>query len=84
MTTIEILLKCFGNSPTIPLEQAAPLWNYKPDTLARKIDEGYVRLPYFRLDDSQKAERLVSLIDLATLIDQRHLSASQEFEKLWD
>jgi hypothetical protein len=36
------------------------------------------------LDTSQKAARLVMLVDLAKLLDERHRAASDEFSKKWD
>jgi len=68
MTTFEMLTNGFGGMPTISLDQASRFFNYAPETLARKIDAGEIPLPYFRLDGSQKAVRLVALVDLAKLI----------------
>ena len=76
MTTLEMLSAHFGATPVIPLRAAAPFWGYEADTLARKIDEGSIPIPYFRLDTSQKAERLVHIEDIAELIDARRQAAS--------
>lgn len=83
MTTFDMLLAHFGGIPMIPLETAASYWGYEPDTLAKKVEAGDVHLPFFRLDTSQKAARLVMLVDLAKLLDERHLAASYEFSKKW-
>ena len=84
MTTFEMLLAHFGGIPMIPLEAAATYWGYEPDTLAKKVEAGDVRLPFFRLDRSQKAARLVMLIDVAKLLDEHHRAASDEFFRKWD
>lgn len=83
MTTYETLPAYFGGSPIITLEQAANFWSYKADTLAAKIDDGTIRLPYFRMEDGQKAKKQVHLMDLASLIDARRADAVEEFKKLW-
>lgn len=84
MTTFDMLLAHFGGIPMIPLEAAAPYWGYEPDTLAKKVEAGDVRLPFFRLDTSQKAARLVMLSDVAELLDERHRAASENFLSKWE
>lgn len=84
MKTIDILLARFGGEPVIPLEIAATYWNYKPDTLKQKIDDGDVRIPYFSLDEgSQKARKFVRLVDLAALIDLKYSVAMAKFQVQW-
>ncbi|SUZ30844.1 hypothetical protein ROE7235_00573 [Roseibaca ekhonensis] len=79
MTTLEMLLAHFGGVPVIPLEAAAQYWGYEADTLAKKADAGDVRIPYFRLDESQKATRLMMLSDIAAIIEERHRAACRTF-----
>lgn len=83
MTTIDMILQSSSGSPVIPLENAASLWGCSVDSLVKKIERGEVRLPWFRLDDSQKSRRIVHVHDLAALIDQRRAGAAEDFEKLW-
>ena len=83
MTTFEMLLAHFGGVPVIPLEAAAKYWGYEADTLAKKADNGEVRIPYFRLDESQKAARLMMLSDIAVVIEERHRAACESFEHKW-
>ncbi len=83
MTTLDMLLAHFGGTPVIPLEVAAQYWGYEAETLARKADSGEVRVPYFRLDERQKAARLIMLADIATIIEERHRAARANFEKKW-
>lgn len=83
MTTLEMLTAHFGGAPVIPLEAAAVYWGYEPDTLAKKADDGDVRIPYFRLDESQKAIRLVMLKDFANHLDERHRAAVKHFSVRW-
>ena len=82
MQTYDALLASFGGLPTISLDQATRFFNYNVDTLAAKIDDGKINLPYFRLDDSQKAIRLVYLSDLAQLIDSARAKAANDLKKL--
>jgi len=84
MTTLEMLAAHFGGLPIIPLESASPFWGYKESTLVEKIDAGEIRLPYFRLDEKQKAMRLAKLEDIAAIIDERHEAARTELMELWD
>ncbi|WP_340110388.1 pyocin activator PrtN family protein [Pikeienuella sp. HZG-20] len=80
---MQMLTAHFDGLPIAPLEAITPFFKMRVDTLIQKIDEGVIRLPYFRLDDSQKAQRHVHLTDLAALIDLRHAEAQEEFKKLW-
>jgi len=79
MNTFEMLASYFGGSPVIPLGAAAKMWSYTEETLAKKIDDRKVALPYFRLDEGQKAERIIMLSDLAALIEQQHRAAQAKF-----
>lgn len=84
MKTIDLLLARFGGDPVIPLEVAASYWNYKPDTLKQKIDDGEIRIPYFSLDEGkQKARKFVMLVDLAALIENRYAAAAAKFQDQW-
>lgn len=83
MTTIEMLLAHYGGVPVIPLEAAAQYWGYEADTLAKKVDNGDVRVPFFRLDEGQKATRLMMLTDIAAIIEERHQAACESFAEKW-
>ncbi|MEP1832069.1 MAG: pyocin activator PrtN family protein [Hyphomonas sp.] len=83
MTTLEMLLAHFGGVPVIPLELAAQYWGYEADTLAKKVDKGEVQVPFFRLDESQKATRLMMLTDIAAIIEERHQTACEAFAGKW-
>jgi hypothetical protein len=85
MQTIDLLLARFGGDPVVPLDIAATYWNYKPDTLKQKIDDGEIRIPYFSLDEGrQKARRFVLLTDLAALIVEKHAAATARFHDQWE
>jgi len=82
--TIDMLLAYFGGSPIIPFEDAAEYLRYKPDTLKHKTDNGKIRVPYFSIeDDSQKAQKYLSLIGIAALIDMQHAAALEKFDSSW-
>ncbi|MEZ5769783.1 MAG: pyocin activator PrtN family protein [Paracoccaceae bacterium] len=83
MSTFEMLMVMFKGSPMISIEDAAQFWSMEPNTLVAKIDTGAVRLPYIRLADSQKAQRMFMTIDLAAYIDQRHAEALSKFGEKW-
>ena len=84
MKTIDLLLARFGGEPVIPLEIAANYWNFKPDTLKQKIDDGEIRIAYFSLDESsQKARKFILLVDLATLIENKYAAATAKFQDQW-
>ena len=83
MTTLEMLLAHYGGVPIIPLEAAAQYWGYEADTLAKKVENGDVQVPFFRLDESQKATRLMMLTDIAAIIEERHQAAYKAFEEKW-
>lgn len=91
MKTIDLLIAHFGASPSIPFEQGAEYLQYHPETLRQKIDCGAIRLRYFFIEDegannrrSQKAQKYLSLVELAELIDQKITASIDEFEILWE
>lgn len=91
MTTIDLLIAHFGASPSIPFEQGAAYLQYHPETLRQKIDSGTIRLRYFFIEDegansrrSQKAQKYLSLIEMAELIDEKISASRDEFATLWE
>lgn len=80
MNTVFLLMAEF-NSPTIPLSQIAERYlGMKPETANKKANAGDLPIPSFRLDDGQKAPRIVHVKDLADYIDQKREEAKKELE----
>lgn len=83
MDTLELLLKHFNFRPFIPLEEAGGLWGHTERTMKEKIDAGGIRLPYFTPDGKQKSVKLVRVKTIAKILDERAVSAEEDFAKLW-
>lgn len=80
MNTVFLLMAEF-NTPTIPLSQIAERYlGMKPETANKKANCGELALPSFRLDQGQKAPRVVHIQDLADYIDEKRLEAKKELE----
>lgn len=80
MNTVFLLMAEF-NTPTIPLSQIAE--KYLGMTIAtanKKANCGELALPSFRLDQGQKAPRIVHIQDLADYIDEKRLEAKKELD----
>lgn len=80
MNTVFLLMTEF-NTPTIPLSQIAERYlGMKPETANKKSNAGGLPIPSFRLDDGQKAPRVVHITDLANFIDKKCEEAKKELE----
>lgn len=80
MNTVFLLMAEFG-TPTIPLSQIAERYlGMKPETANKKANCGELALPSFRLDQGQKAPRIVHVKDLADFIDRKRDEAKREIE----
>lgn len=82
MNTVFLLMAEF-NTPTILLSDIAERYlGMKPATASRKADAGDLQIPSFRLNDSQKAPRIVHVSDLAEYIDKERTKAKADIAYL--
>lgn len=80
MNTIFLLMAEF-NTATIPLNLIAERYlGMKPATASKKADAGDLLIPSFRMNNSQKAPRIVHVQDLAEYIDSEREKARKEIE----
>ncbi|OCG72946.1 pyocin activator PrtN family protein [Gilliamella sp. Occ4-3] len=80
MNTVFLLMAEF-NTPTIPLSQIAERYlGMKPETANKKAICGELSIPTFRLDQGQKAPRIVHIKDLADFIDMKREEAKKELD----
>lgn len=82
MNTVFLLMAEF-NTPTIPLSQIAE--KYLGMTIAtanKKANCGELAIPSFRLDQGQKAPRIVHIQDLADYIDKQREIAKDELKEI--
>lgn len=82
MNTVFLLMAEF-NTPTIPLSQIAE--RYLGMTIAtanKKASCGELGIPSFRLDQGQKAPRIVHIKDLADYIDKKRVEAKRELDRV--
>lgn len=67
------------NTATIPLNLIAERYlGMKPATASRKADAGDLSIPSFRMNDSNKAPRVVHVRDLADYIDKEREKAKDD------
>lgn len=81
-------LRC---KPLDPLRTGSGYLKYHPETLRQKIESGTIRLRCFFIEDegansrrSQKAQKYLSLIEMAELIDEKITASRDEFATLWE
>lgn len=84
MNTVDLLLKHYNNRPFVALAEAGEFWGLAEKTMKEKIDAGRIRLPYFTLDGQQKTLKLVRVVDLARIMDEKSAEAGRDFAKLWN
>lgn len=83
MDTLSLLYKHFDDRPYVGLDKLTPFWGHSEKTMKDKIDTGKVRLAYFTLDGNQKSRKLVSVQDVARLIEEKASEADRDFSQLW-
>lgn len=82
LNTVFLLMAEFG-TPTILLSDIAERYlGMKPETANKKANTGELPFPTIRLDDRQKAPRIVHVQDLACYIDQQREKAKKEFRHI--
>ncbi|CDT41737.1 MULTISPECIES: pyocin activator PrtN family protein [Vibrio] len=78
-----MLLITFGMSPVVSVRDIAVEYlGMSPNTALKKARDQALPLPTFRLGDSQKADWVVSIDDLAQLITQSADKARVEWQEL--
>ena len=70
--------------PIIPADIVAKdFFNLERRVFLRKVEDGSIRLPLVRMEESQKAARGVNIQHLATFLDERSEEAKLEFDRLY-
>lgn len=85
INTVFLLMAQYGPRAVIPLADVRR--DYFPhldiDKFVRKINEGDIRLPMVRIEDSKKSAKGVHLQDLADYLDERRAEALKELKQVW-
>ncbi|MBD2786592.1 pyocin activator PrtN family protein [Xenorhabdus sp. DI] len=82
MNTVFLLMAEFETSQ-IPLSVIAERYlKLSPATAERKASEGKLKIPTYKMNDSQKSPRIVHVNDLAAYIDQQREQASKELKRV--
>ncbi|SFN64992.1 pyocin activator PrtN family protein [Xenorhabdus japonica] len=82
MNTVFLLMAEFETSQ-IPLSVIAEKYlKLSPTTAERKANEGKLKIPTYKMNDSQKSPRIVHLHDLAEYIDEQRELAVKELERI--
>jgi hypothetical protein len=83
MNTAFLLLAQYEGKAIIPVETLCT--DYFPHLTAakfiRKVQEGDIKIPLVRIENSQKAAKGVHLQDLADYLDARRAAALKEFHQ---
>lgn len=82
--TLFLLMAQYNGRTVVPLEQVCRdfFGHLTVEKLLRKALSGDIALPIVRIETSQKAQRGVHLVDLATYIDKRRAAAVKECRQL--
>ncbi|MDD9340329.1 MAG: pyocin activator PrtN family protein [Providencia heimbachae] len=81
MNTMFLLMAEFETSQILLSDIAEKYLKLNPTTVERKANAGELPIPTYRLNDSQKAPRIVHVGDLAKYIDQQRNNAIAEFNR---
>jgi Pyocin activator protein PrtN len=78
--TLYLLLAQYGGKTVVPIDQVCRdfFGHLTVDKFLRKALRGEIALPIVRIETSQKAQRGIHLVDLATYIDRRREAAVKE------
>src|SRR5262245_38960150 len=82
--TLFLLMAQYNGMTVVPLDQVCRDFfsHLSVEKLLRKALRGDIALPIVRIETSQKAQRGVHLVDLATYIDKRRAAAIKECRQL--
>jgi len=82
--TLYLLMAQYNGQTVVPLESVRRdfFGHLTIEKLLRKALRGDLALPIVRIESSQKAQRGVHLVDLATYIDKRRSAALKECQQL--
>ena len=82
-TTLDILIQRFGPSPHVQLSEAYDLLGYSSNSAAQRAAWDHtLGVATFRLRNSQKAPRFLSLVSLAEYIDKKQSDAAREYARI--
>lgn len=84
MNTAFLLMAQYNGQAIIPLERVCADYfsHLTPEKMKMKVAAGEIDLPLVRVEGSQKAARGVHLNDLAAYLDDQHMKARREHDKL--
>ncbi|WP_137971972.1 pyocin activator PrtN family protein [Pseudomonas sp. F(2018)] len=84
MNTTFLLMAQYNGAAIIPLERVCADYfsHLTPEKFQQKVLAGAIDLPIVRMEGSQKSAKGVALTDLATYLDNQHLRAKAENDKL--
>ena len=82
--TLFLLMAQYNGRTVVPLDVVCKdFFGHLSETkLLQKCLRGQIRLPIFRIETSQKAQRGVHIADLARYIDERRAAAAKEAAQL--
>ena len=82
--TLFLLMAQYNGQTVVSLDQVCHdfFGHLTVEKLLRKALRGDIALPIVRIETSQKAQRGVHLVDLATYIDKRRAAAVKECQQL--
>ncbi|MGY3610459.1 MULTISPECIES: pyocin activator PrtN family protein [unclassified Bradyrhizobium] len=85
LNTAFLLMAQYGPRAIIPLDDVRRDYFSHLDLskFIRKINEGEIRLPLVRIEDSQKSAKGIHLQDLADYLDARREEAKKELKQVW-
>jgi hypothetical protein len=82
--TLFLLMAQYNGKTVVPLDRVCRdfFGHVTVEKMLRKALRGDLALPIVRIETSQKAQRGVHLVDLATYIDKRRAAAVKKCERL--
>lgn len=85
VSTAFLLMAQYGPRAVIPLDDVRRDYFSHLDIvhLVHKINDGAIRLPVVRIENSQKSAKGIHLQDLADYIDERRAEAQKELKQVF-
>ena len=82
-STLDILIQRFGPNPHVLLSETYDLLGYSTNSAAQRAAWDFtLGVATYRLRNSQKAPRFVSLVALAEYIDAKQAAAAEEYARI--
>ncbi|WP_445222175.1 pyocin activator PrtN family protein [Bradyrhizobium sp. Pa8] len=85
LNTAFLLMAQYSGKAVIPVEDVCRDYfsHLDPGKFIRKVNEGDLKIPMVRMEESLKCAKGIHLQDLADYLDERRAEAQKELKQVW-